>query len=84
MGNQHFSKTVSKDVSLTTMDMMVLRFPRVAQKIIEQLDNKSLTNCRKVNRILGPFIDDQKQPSVRLILKYEEKFSEFSQHWKKV
>ena len=60
MGNQHFSKIASKDVSLT-MDMVIVRFPRVDQKIIEQLDDKSLTKCRKVSRTFGPFIDDQKQ-----------------------
>ena len=47
------------------LDEMMLRFPHIVQDVLEELDNKSLTNCRNVSRICCDFIDNEKFYSVR-------------------
>ena len=51
------------------MEEVLLRFPLLAQKMFEQLDNESLTNSRTVNKSWLQFIDDQKFPWIRKIEK---------------
>jgi len=40
----------------------ITRFPHIATQIFEQLDNKSLTNCREVSKSWQKFIDDNHLP----------------------
>ena len=40
------------------MEDFIFRFPHIAEKIFEQLDNKSLTNCREVTKSWQNFIDE--------------------------
>ena len=39
------------------MEDFIFRFPHIAEKIFEQLDNKSLANCREVTKSWQNFID---------------------------
>ena len=43
------------------------RFPHIALRIFEQLDNKSLTNCREVSRSWQKFIDDNHLSWIRIV-----------------
>ena len=67
-----------------TIDTMLSRFPAVAEDIFKELNNKSLTKCRKVSVQWQNFIDNQKFIWLRRILKYNGSMTEFSDHWKRI
>ena len=41
------------------MDNFIKVFPHIAEEIFQQLDDKSLTNCREVANSWNKFIDDR-------------------------
>ena len=65
------------------LDEMMLRFPHIVQDVLEELDNKSLTNCRNMSRIFCHFIDNEKFYSVRKI-QGGVRMTEFQLQWNKV
>ena len=64
-----------------TMEELLLRIPGLGKNIFSQLDNKSLADCKKVDKSWNNFISDQKFPSIRIIQKHVTNFDE---NWKKV
>ena len=67
------------------MEHFTEAFPHIADQIFQQLDNKSLTNCREVSKSWLKFIDDRniswiriiKSPKIsRAVLKLSAKISE--------
>ena len=65
-----------------TIATMLSRFPALAEDIFKELNNKSLTKCRKVSVQWQNFIDNQKFIWLRRIHKYNGSMTEFSDHWK--
>ena len=65
------------------LDEMMLRFPHIVQDIFQELDDKSLTNCRNVSKACCDFIDNEKFYLVRKIQNCVS-MNEFQQQWKKV
>ena len=63
---------------------VIVRFPGIAERIFNQLENSSIANCRKVDESWRNFIDDQKLPWIRMIQKYVSSTSGFLQDWKQV
>ena len=49
------------------MEELIARFPQIAEQIFEQLDNKSLTNCREVAKSWQEFVDDRNMSWVRIV-----------------
>ena len=49
------------------MDNLILRFPQVVEQIFEQLDDKSLVECRKVEKLWQKFIDERNYPWIRIV-----------------
>ena len=49
------------------MEVLTLRIPHVAEQIFEQLDTKSLTNCREVAKSWRNFIDNKNFPWLQII-----------------
>ena len=49
------------------MEYLTERFPHIAEQIFEQLDNKSLTKCREVNKVWKNFIDERNYPWIRIV-----------------
>ena len=49
------------------MEEVLVRFHQVGKRIFEELDNKSLTKCREVNKSWRGFIDDEKTVPFRII-----------------
>ena len=74
---------VIDNVKTTFLDEMMLRFPHLVQDVFEELDNKSLTNCRNVSRACCDFIDNEKFYWVRKIQDYVT-MKNFLQQWQKV
>ena len=46
---------------------LILRFPHVAEQIFQQLDNKSLSKSREVERLWKNFIDERNYPWLRIV-----------------
>ena len=67
-----------------TIATILSRFPALAEDIFKELNNKSLTKCRKVSVQWQNFIDNQKFIWLRRILKYNGSMTEFSDHWKRM
>ena len=65
------------------LDEMMLRFPYIVQNVFQELDDKSLTNCRNVSDACCDFIDNGKFYLVRKIQDCVS-MKEFHQQWKKV
>ena len=66
------------------MDEVVLRFPMIADKILKNLDNVTLTNCKYVSRQWCDFISDQRTELLRKIQKYIDPKNKYYEDWKKV
>ena len=66
------------------MGKILARFPDVGEKILDQIDDKSLVLCRGVSKIWKNFTEQQKIIWIRKIEKYIGQRSTFSDDWKKV
>ena len=68
------------------MEELCLRFCHVSGAIFEEIDNKSLNECRKVNSSFCASIDSQKLKWIRIIAKCIGKIDNFQvrESWKKV
>ena len=55
------------------MEEILKRFPQIGEKIILQLNDDDIQNCRRINKSWKNFIDNpsQKQISIRIIQAYE-------------
>ena len=58
------------------------RISYLAESIFAEVDNKALANCKIVSETWASFIDMKKVKWFRIILKYAENMTEFSDHWK--
>ena len=52
------------------MEVVLLRFPHIGSQIFDQLDNPLLTKCREVGKSWNSFIDNEKLPWIRMIIKH--------------
>ena len=43
----------------SSMDDVILRFPHIAKQVFEQMDNKSLANCREVSKTWMNSVDEE-------------------------
>ena len=48
------------------MEDLIQRFPHIAEQILEQLDNKSLANCKTVSDSWQNFIEDRNFTWIRI------------------
>ena len=58
--------------------------PHIFEKIFDELDNTSLTNCRKVSETWRSFLDNEKFVCLRKIKKYGANMVDFRDQWNKV
>ena len=63
---------------------LILRFPHIVERILDELNNGDLVNCRKLSKSLRKFIDMQKLPWIRMIHKYSRSQIRFLDQWKQV
>ena len=57
---------------------MMLRFSKLIQDILEELDDKSLTNCKIASESWCDFLEDKKFPFVRKIQEFRKNMEEFN------
>ena len=77
------SETYSK-LTPNVMKNLLLRFPRVGEGIFRELDNQTLTKCKKVGRFWKKYLGQKKLISTRKIMKYHRNHQEFIHQWKSV
>ena len=54
-------KVIEMDViEASVIDIMIRRFPHVVTDIFKELDDKTLTTCRRVSRLCCDYIDSEK------------------------
>ena len=66
------------------INIVLSRFPCIAQDIFKELDNKSLIKCRKLSVPVQNFIDNEKFIWIRQMQKYSGNMEEFYDQWKLV
>ena len=66
------------------MEEISMRFPVIAQQILKQLDNRNLTKCRTVGKILHSSIDENRLIWTRMIKNYIKGNGKFRKSWKLV
>ena len=67
----------------SVLNIIIARFSHVATDIFKELDNETLTNCRKVSRLWCDHLDNQKMYWVRMIQRYSTNMKNSYQQWKK-
>ena len=60
------------------------RFPHLGEAIFDQVDDRTLINCRKMNKIWCQIIDGQKNTWLRLLKKYIGKFDDLGDTMEKL
>ena len=66
------------------MEEIVIRFPVIAQQILEQLDNRNLTKCRTVDKILCSYINKNRLIWTWMIKNYITGNGKYRKSWKLV
>ena len=66
------------------MEELGSRFPLISQIILNNVDDNSLANFRKVSRENSNFLDNERFYWIRNIKKYSSNLEEFQESWKKV
>ena len=85
MGNAESSEKTGHQKMSNTIDIVILRFPHIAEDTFKELDNKSIAQCKIVSRTWRRFIEEQKFLSIRRIEDYVEKHgSEYTEDWAKI
>ena len=63
---------------------LFVRFPAINKKILNRLDDQSLTKFKEASRQLFPIIDKERTFWIRSLKNYNENFERFLDSWKKV
>ena len=66
------------------MEDIAFRFPHLGEAIFDQVDDKTLINCRKMSKRWCQIIDGQRNTWLRLLKKYIGKFDDRDDVWEKV
>ena len=66
------------------MDMLCKRFPLVKKKVLNNLDDQSLTRSKEVNRGIAESLEDERFYWIRIIKKYAGNFEGHEESWKEV
>ena len=59
------------------LDIMMKRFFKLIKGIFEELDDKSLTNCKTASKSWCDFIEDKKFPFIRKIQELRKNMKDF-------
>ena len=66
---------------LSDMEEVYLRFQHLSEQIFNNLDNKSLVNCKEVSRSWNNFLEGQKFLHVKVILETVTKMHKVGKSW---
>ena len=66
------------------IETVILRFPHLAEEILDSLENKSLATCREVSKSWNNFVCKKKFFLIRVIEGEVEYFHALGNDWKKI
>ena len=66
------------------MENLVQRFPHLAKRIFDQLDDRRLNRCKEISGEVLEFLDNERFFWIRIIRKYKRKIKDFPKLWKQV
>ena len=66
------------------MDNLCKRFPHLAGRIFDQVDDRSLGKCKEISGEVLEFLDNERFFWIRLMKKYEGRLKDFPNLWKPV
>ena len=69
-------------LNILAMDVMILKFPLIAENIFGELDNKTMTICKEVSRPWNVFLDEKKVQWYRILQKYAGNMVYFFNDWR--
>ena len=66
------------------METLCKRFPHLAKRIFDQVDNKSLNKCKEISGAVLEYLDSERFFWIRMIKKYQRRLKDFPKLWKPV
>ena len=66
------------------MEAICKRFPHLAQRIFDQVDDQSLNNCKEISQEVLEYLENERFFWIRIIKKYKGKLKDFPKLWKPV
>ena len=66
------------------MEVVLARFPLIIRKVLQNLDNKSLTRSTEAKRGVAEFLDNERFYWIRIIKKYVRHFEGIEDSWREV
>ena len=66
------------------MENLLQRFPHLAKRIFDQLDDRRLNRCKEISGEVLEFLDNERFFWIRIIRKYKRKIKDFPKLWKQV
>ena len=66
------------------METICKRFPHLAERIFDQVDDQSLNNCQQISEELLEYLESERFFWIRIIKKYQSKLKDFPELWKPV
>ena len=76
------SNTAPSKFRQLQMNEIILRFPDLAKRIFNQLDNESLAKCKNVSRSWSSYMNRDISFWKRIIQKYIDNIREFKDTWR--
>ena len=66
------------------METICKRFPHLAERIFDQVDDQSLNNCKEISGEVLEYLENGRFFWIRIIKKYQSKLKDFPESWKPV
>ena len=66
------------------METICNRFPHLAERIFDQVDDQSLNNCKEISEEVLEYLENERFFWIRIIKKYGGKLKDFPDLWKPV
>ena len=66
------------------MENLLRRFPHLAKRIFDQLDDRRLNRCKEISGEVLEFLENERFFWIRIIVKYKRQIKDFPKVWKQV
>ena len=66
------------------METICKRFPHLAERIFDQVDDQSLDKCKEISEEVLEYLENERFFWIRTIKKYQSKLKDFPESWKPV
>ena len=66
------------------MENILQRFPHLAKRIFDQLDDRRLNRCKEISGEVLEFFENERFFWIRIVVKHRRKIKDFPKLWKQV